>query len=409
MRPNGVLVNIARGDVVDQAALVEALEKNSIEAALLDVTDPEPLPEDHPLWASKMRRSPCTCRAARRPRCSSAARTASSPISTAGTGRSRRTAARSRAGLLTGRDGSVRPPHTPGGLGSRILTTSASGGPRKGELANDRLTRRHAQGIGPVHRMPRSRGLRIYLRCARRREPRLPRQPQSLQTDQAGAHAPRTGRRLHGRDLWAATRARPASASPRSARRDQFRHRRRLCATGRHADDDDHRPETDQEIETGPVPDPRRGRDDGSDYQIHAPAACGRQHSQPRARSLSPGGRGKARRGASRIARGYCRGTDRRHADPAQRRAAAQRGAEGGRPGGRRARTGQQADPRHRRGRQSQDDRQDAGRIRREDGHSLRHDANGQGRARRNGTRCSSAAPPCRRGISATARSRKPT
>lgn len=50
MRPNAVLVNIARGDVVDQQALVSALEKNSIEAALLDVTDPEPLPVDHPLW-----------------------------------------------------------------------------------------------------------------------------------------------------------------------------------------------------------------------------------------------------------------------------------------------------------------------------------------------------------------------
>ena len=50
MRPNAVLVNIARGDVVDQDALVEALKAKSIEAALLDVTDPEPLPEDHPLW-----------------------------------------------------------------------------------------------------------------------------------------------------------------------------------------------------------------------------------------------------------------------------------------------------------------------------------------------------------------------
>ena len=50
MRPNGVLVNIARGDVVDQEALVAALQQQKIEAALLDVTDPEPLPEDHPLW-----------------------------------------------------------------------------------------------------------------------------------------------------------------------------------------------------------------------------------------------------------------------------------------------------------------------------------------------------------------------
>ncbi|WP_324826912.1 D-2-hydroxyacid dehydrogenase [Qipengyuania zhejiangensis] len=50
MRPNAVLVNIARGDVVDQDALVDALKHNKIEGALLDVTDPEPLPENHPLW-----------------------------------------------------------------------------------------------------------------------------------------------------------------------------------------------------------------------------------------------------------------------------------------------------------------------------------------------------------------------
>ena len=42
--------------------------------------------------------------------------------------------------------------------------------------------------------------------------------------------------------------------------RDQFRHRRRLCAARRHADADDHRPEADQEIEAGPIPDPRRRR-----------------------------------------------------------------------------------------------------------------------------------------------------
>ena len=51
MKGNAVLVNIARGDVVDQAALVEALQAKSIEAALLDVTEPEPLPTDHPLWS----------------------------------------------------------------------------------------------------------------------------------------------------------------------------------------------------------------------------------------------------------------------------------------------------------------------------------------------------------------------
>ena len=51
MRPNAVLVNIARGDIVQQSDLVAALEAKTIEAALLDVTDPEPLPENHPLWA----------------------------------------------------------------------------------------------------------------------------------------------------------------------------------------------------------------------------------------------------------------------------------------------------------------------------------------------------------------------
>ena len=50
MKSSAVLVNIARGDVVDQNALVAALADKHIEAALLDVTTPEPLPADHPLW-----------------------------------------------------------------------------------------------------------------------------------------------------------------------------------------------------------------------------------------------------------------------------------------------------------------------------------------------------------------------
>jgi len=44
-----VLVNIARGPIVDQSALVDALEAGEIRGAALDVTDPEPLPEDSPL------------------------------------------------------------------------------------------------------------------------------------------------------------------------------------------------------------------------------------------------------------------------------------------------------------------------------------------------------------------------
>ena len=51
MKDTAVLVNVARGDVVDQDALVSALDAKSIEAALLDVTTPEPLPQDHPLWS----------------------------------------------------------------------------------------------------------------------------------------------------------------------------------------------------------------------------------------------------------------------------------------------------------------------------------------------------------------------
>jgi len=50
MRPDAWLVNVARGGVVDTEALVEALQKGQIGGAALDVTDPEPLPDGHPLW-----------------------------------------------------------------------------------------------------------------------------------------------------------------------------------------------------------------------------------------------------------------------------------------------------------------------------------------------------------------------
>lgn len=45
-----VLVNVARGPVVETGALVEAVRRGEIAGAALDVTDPEPLPPDHPLW-----------------------------------------------------------------------------------------------------------------------------------------------------------------------------------------------------------------------------------------------------------------------------------------------------------------------------------------------------------------------
>ncbi|MCR2833318.1 D-2-hydroxyacid dehydrogenase [Parerythrobacter lacustris] len=50
MKSSAVLVNIARGAVVDQKALIAALEAKAIGAALLDVCEPEPLPSDHRLW-----------------------------------------------------------------------------------------------------------------------------------------------------------------------------------------------------------------------------------------------------------------------------------------------------------------------------------------------------------------------
>ena len=50
MPPDAVVVNAARGGIVDTEALVDALRSNRIRGAALDVTDPEPLPAEHPLW-----------------------------------------------------------------------------------------------------------------------------------------------------------------------------------------------------------------------------------------------------------------------------------------------------------------------------------------------------------------------
>ena len=50
MLPDAVLINVARGGVVDEEALVEALEARTIKGATLDVTEPEPLPPTSLLW-----------------------------------------------------------------------------------------------------------------------------------------------------------------------------------------------------------------------------------------------------------------------------------------------------------------------------------------------------------------------
>jgi glyoxylate reductase len=50
MKPTAILINTARGPIVDREALAQALHTGQIAAAALDVTSPEPLPQDDPLW-----------------------------------------------------------------------------------------------------------------------------------------------------------------------------------------------------------------------------------------------------------------------------------------------------------------------------------------------------------------------
>jgi len=48
--PEAIVINVGRGPLIETDALVSALQRNQIDGAALDVTDPEPLPQDHVLW-----------------------------------------------------------------------------------------------------------------------------------------------------------------------------------------------------------------------------------------------------------------------------------------------------------------------------------------------------------------------
>lgn len=52
MKNNAILINVGRGGLVDHLALARLLTEQRIGGAALDVTEPEPLPEDHPLWSA---------------------------------------------------------------------------------------------------------------------------------------------------------------------------------------------------------------------------------------------------------------------------------------------------------------------------------------------------------------------
>ena len=52
MQPHAIVMNVGRGNAVDEPALIEALNQNKIAGAILDVTSQEPLPEGHPFWTT---------------------------------------------------------------------------------------------------------------------------------------------------------------------------------------------------------------------------------------------------------------------------------------------------------------------------------------------------------------------